>query len=162
MVLTGLSPGCDGGTVKLVLRGNTAGQPAATTAAGKATPISSTATSTVTPCTGTKLATPVRVVTGSIQLKLCRASTPASPGPYVTVYDLTHLTLTVAGVAISPKGVVFTTGSSAPHGTTTGALAFTGADIAAMVAAGLLLLALGALLLLWDRRRRHRAPGGEA
>lgn len=159
--LTGLSAGCDGDSVKLVLRGNTAGQPAATTAAGKTTPVLSTATSAVTPCTGTKQAKPIKVATGSITLALCKTSTPASSGPYVSVHDLTHLTLTVAGVAVSPHGVVFTTGSSGQHGTA-GALAFTGADIAAMAAAGVLLLALGGLLLVWERRRRDRAADSGA
>lgn len=160
IALSGLATGCNGATAKLTLRGNSTGS----SATSSKTPVLSTADSTVTPCSGGKLTTPTKVKTGSITFRLCRTSTAASPGPYVSVHDLTNLTLTIGGASVSPGSVVFTTGPTGHNGgsgATAGALAFTGADIAAMVAAGLILLALGMLLVLWERRR-HRLTGSEA
>lgn len=59
----------------------------------------------------------------------------------------------------TPTGIAFTSGSSSGSSGTgsAGTLAFTGADIAAMVTAGVLLLGLGGLLVVWERRR-HRSP----
>lgn len=59
----------------------------------------------------------------------------------------------------TPSGIAFTSGPSqgSSDGGSTGALAFTGADLAATVAAGTMLVGIGGLLVAWERRR-HRSP----
>ncbi|MGH9101253.1 MAG: hypothetical protein ACRDV8_13620 [Acidimicrobiales bacterium] len=92
------------------------------------------------------------------------AAYPATATHTGTFAGSTSAAKAVTLTAALHGAVVFTTGhggSSTSHSTTTGALAFTGADIAAMTAAGVLLLALGTLLVLWERRR-HRATGSGA
>lgn len=155
VTLSNLNAGCNGQTAELVFEGNTTGDPSGS----KAT--LSTVTSARNPCTGTPLATPVKIATGSITVALC--PTPGTAGSYVHVHDLTFLTLSIAGVTVP---VTTSTGSSnnSDNGTqrvatataaSTG-LAFTGADIAAMVGGGLLVILLGLFLLLVSRQRRGR------
>ena len=71
-------------------------------------------------------------------------------------------TINLAGTAANGQPATFSgtfnlVSASTPvtAATTTGGLAFTGADIAAMAVVGLLLLACGTLLVVTSRRRRH-------
>lgn len=160
-----LSSGCNGLAATLLLEGNTTGNP--TTPAT----VLSTATSKVNACT--TASPPVTVKTGSITFNLCSTSTATDR--YVSVHDLTKLTLTIAGVVITVTPT--TSASSSNGGSTAGSnsgtgntriataastasgLAFTGADIAATTIGGLLVILLGLFLLLISRRRRSGAAG---
>ncbi|MGH9075169.1 MAG: hypothetical protein ACRDZQ_13785 [Acidimicrobiales bacterium] len=176
VVVSGLSAGCDGETARLFLDGNTTGDPSAAGA------LLSTATSKLNPCSQAAVTPAPTVKTGSITLDLC--ATKSTKGSYVSVHDLTHLTLFVGGVQITVTPVTkATTGTGTGAGSGSGSgssggsggtkfvpvstatvsqagLAFTGADIAAMTGAGLLIILAGLALLLWSRRRSQ--PGATA
>lgn len=172
IVISGLATGCDGKTAKLVLSGNSAGDPAFSYH-----PLA-TATSTVDPCSQDKASNPPTVKTGTITLDLC--VTPGGPAGYVSVHDLTHVTLTVGGTSVTVNSPTKVTGSAGGNGNGNGSnagnhgvpvatataastgLAFTGADIAAMTAGGLLIILVGLFLILLGRRRKAQATGDGA
>lgn len=170
VVISNLATGCDHKTATLKLKGNAAGNPAAPTT------IFRTATSAKDPCTTATLTPPTKVQTGSITFKFC--SKPNMTASYISVHDLTHVALTIAGTAVTVTPT--TSASSNNGGPTTGSansgthnvpvstaasssgLAFTGADIAAMTGGGLLIILLGLFLLLISRRRRRSQVTGDA
>lgn len=183
VTLSHLTTTCDGKAAKLTFFGNPAGDPST-----PATTTLSTATSSVDSCTGSPVATG-EIRGGTITLHLCMTpNPPKKTARYVSVLDLTRLTLTVGGIqvviktptspsnstptptttAVGPKtGSSNGSGSGGSHNvpvstsatTTGGSLAFTGAEIAAMTAGGLVIVLLGLLLILVSRRRRQTTGG---
>lgn len=170
VVIRNLNAGCDTLTANLLLEGNTAGNPATTAQ------VLSSATSKLNPCTGAKLSSPPTVKTGAITLDLC--STSKARARYVAVHDLTRITLTIGGTVIvttatagststnssSSAGSNNTGGSNIPVSTvtaSTSSLAFTGAEITAMVASGISLVVGGLLFLRLSRRRRSPSAGSD-
>lgn len=97
--LTGFPAGCNGSTVKLEISGNSAGDPS-TPATGDT--LLSTADSTRDPCSQATLASPRVVAAGAIDLPLCATGGAAT---YVSVHDITLLSLFVNGTAASVGGV---------------------------------------------------------
>lgn len=159
--------GCDGKTAKLVLSGNSAGDPTTTHH-----PLA-TATSTVGPCTQDPVKPAPTVQNDAITFDLCPTGGPAA---YVSLHDVTYLTLSVGGTTVTISTITGSSSQTSSGGSSgsggnvpvstkaasSSGLAFTGADIAAMTGGGLLLILLGLFLLLISRRRRSQAPGDTA
>jgi hypothetical protein len=142
--------------VVLDLYGNSAGDPAVSLSDDE---LLARADSTLDPCTQQPLASSGLVTDGALTLSLC---TGGGRGGVVSVHDLTAVGLSVAGEQVATAGSA-SSGSDALKPATrtisgTGSnplLAFTGADIGSAVLAGLIALAIGAMLVRMSRRRER-------
>lgn len=156
IVVSGLPAGCDGDPVVVDLYGNGAGDPRVPLAQDE---MLAQADSTLDPCTQQALMTPGRVTRGGVALSLCPSGGRAG---VVSVHDLTAVALRVAGDPVATTGQ--TSGdtkqalaTSASEGGGRGELAFTGAQIAFAVSAGLLVLLAGTLLVVLSRILKRKA-----
>ena len=156
VTVSGLKVG-SGARVTVRFWGNPTGDPAAPAASDS---LLSAADSWRDACTQAPRAHPIPVSNGTVTLPLCPAGGRSG---YVSVHDLVGLTLVVNGSTIPvQKEVTGGTGVQAPTGgpseagasTGTGGLAFTGLNVALLLACGLLAIGLGVLLIL--RRRSER------
>jgi hypothetical protein len=97
MVVDGFSSSsCDGQPVEIILRGNTAGDPAA-----RATDLLSTLDSSRDSCTNATLEDPLVITGGAITLHGCAATTDPHHAAYADIHDLTRLVVKVNGHEIS-------------------------------------------------------------
>lgn len=167
VTISDLATGCNGNTATLDLGGNNTGNPKGSTT------IFRVATSAKDPCTGQTLAASkqVHVATGSITFGLC--PNPGHTASYISLHDLTHIALSIAGQTVVIRNPTSSTASASANGAGTGAstarpatasstatagsLAFTGAEIAAMTVGGSLVIVLGAFVILLARRRRSQS-----
>lgn len=141
--LSGFPSGCNGSTVKLELRGNSAGDP---TVAASADTLMSTANSTRDPCTQATLAS-ARVVTGgTIDLPLCATGGAST---YVRPHDLTRVSLFINGSSTPVGGV-------AGISTTVPSTGLAQRVFNALFGVGLGLLIVGLVALVAAGRARRR------
>lgn len=155
--LSGFDAGCNGDSAVLELWGNTAGDPTVPISGDS---LLATSDSTLDTCTQLPLKTPMTVQDGNIDLTLCPTGGPAA---YVSIHDLTLLSLVVNGQAVpvvSAAGTASSAGSSLTatvnRGGAGGIVAFTGADIEVLTIVGVLALLVGVAIALLSRRRVQR------
>lgn len=183
VTISNLNSGCNGRTAKLVFEGNTTGDPsgpkttlstvtstkkctgAALGSPNKIAKGSITFTLCPTPATRgryvhvhdlTFLTFSIAGTTTHITTPTSPTNTPGTTTPTPTTTSTTVITNPTKGTGGSGGGTGVSTSSSS---TTGGSLAFTGAEIAAMVTGGLIIILLGLFLLLLARRRRDEATG---
>jgi hypothetical protein len=156
--VSGLPASCDGDPVVLDLYGNSAGDPAVSLSDDE---LLARADSTLDPCTQQPLASSGLVTDGALTLSLC---TGGGRGGVVSVHDLTAVGLSVAGEQVATAGSTSSGSDSLQPATpaiggtrSRSLLAFTGADIGSAVLAGLIALAIGAMLVRMSRRRERNA-----
>jgi hypothetical protein len=143
--VTGVSSaGCDGQPVRVLLEGNSAGDPN-----GPPTEALGQFDSTRDPCTDARLTHPGVITDGQIGVPVCSTGATAQ---MVDVHDLTRVELFVRGQHASAQvlGEKATRGGS---GSGVPQLPFTGSWAALTFWLGLVMVALGAVLLHGGRRR---------
>jgi hypothetical protein len=154
VVLSDFPPACDGVAVKLLMLGNSAGDPSL---AYGADTLLSTADSTLDPCTQQALAAPLVVADGSISLSLCAAG---GPGGYVSVHDITALSLFLSAPSGPPATATSSpTASGGAGGSTVVPNTGSGSSLGSnLLGVGIGLLIIGAFAVAGAARAGGRVP----